>query len=161
MKGWWAKFWVLMDSESVLPFVWIYYIALLLWGIYATIWAQPINVVDQIMGHTVYNAWVWIQIPATLSVMTGLALRQDKAVAHEMSDRQLFRDYMGLWMQVGGHSCMFFVLLTFEIAAVAGGHWGDGAFSIFAIAPYVLGCLFLMLQTGRKAVFALVREGKR
>jgi hypothetical protein len=149
-----SRFWYLLDSESVRLFVWPYYFFLLLWGIYASIWAQPISIVEPALGHWFYNFWVWMQIPGTLSVMIGLVLRHGGKSVFEMTSPALFRDYLGLWMQFGGHSCMGFILAAYEIAAIRTAYWGQAVFSIFAIAPFVLGCAFLALQTARKLVVA-------
>lgn len=144
------RFWELLDSETVRLFVWPYYLALLAWGIYATIFAQPISVIEPVMGHAFYNLWVWLQIPGTLFVLVGLVMRHGGKPLHEMGPVLLFSDYLGLWMQTGGHACMGLLLLAYEVAIVRGGFWGQPLFSFFAIAPFVLGCMFLALQTGRK-----------
>lgn len=145
-----ARFWELLDSESVRLFVWPFYAGLLCWGIYGTFFSAPIQIVYPVMGKLLYNAWVWINIPGTVSVMVGLALRHGGKPIAEMTGPMLFSDYMGLWLQLGGHMCMFFALLAYEVSAVRGVYWGYAAFSIFALAPYVLGCFFLALQTARK-----------
>lgn len=131
-------------------FVWPFYLGLLCWGIYGTFFSAPIPIVYPVMGNLLYSAWVWINIPGTLSVMIGLAMRHGGKPIAQMTAPMLFRDYMGLWLQLGGHMCMFFALLAYELAAVRGAYWGYAAFSIFALAPYVLGCFFLALQTARK-----------
>lgn len=149
-----GQFWHILDSESVRLFVWPYYLALLAWAVYAAAWAQPIAFVEAVMGHTFWNLWVWIQIPGTLSVMIGLGLRHGGKPVAQMSAPALFSDYLGLWMQLGGHLCMGFVLAAYEIAAVQGAYWGQATFSIFVVAPFVLGCIFLALGTGRKLWYA-------
>lgn len=143
-------FWELLDSETVRLFVWPFYMGLLSWGIYATFWAQPIAFVEDVMGHAFYNLWVWTCIAGTLSVMLGLALRHGGKSVLQMTAPMLMSDYIGLWMQLGGHTCMGFVLLAFETSAVKGAYFGQSVFSVFVIAPYVLGCFFLALQTARK-----------
>jgi hypothetical protein len=139
-----TSFFEQLDSESVRLFVWPYYIALLAWAIYATLAAQPITSVE--------IAEVWMTIPGTLFVMIGLVLHHGGKPIHEMSGPQLFKDYLGLWMQVGGHVCMFFVLLAFDITAI--GIWSQATFvghaTVFILGPYVLGCVYLALQTIRK-----------
>jgi hypothetical protein len=145
-----SRFWELLDSESVRLFVWPYYLALLAWGLYAAFFAQPISLIEPTMGHLFYRIWCWVQIPGTLFVLVGLVLRHGGKPIAQMGPVLLFRDYLGLWMQMGGHACMGLVLLAFEVAAVKGAYWGQATFSVFAIAPYVLGCVFLTIQTGRK-----------
>lgn len=144
------RFWEMLDSETVRLFVWPFYTGLLAWGIYATFWSAPVQIVETVMGHTVYNAWVWLTIAGTLSVMTGLVLRHGGAPIGKITNPQAERDYIALWLQTGGHACMFCVLLAFEVAGVNGSYWGQATFSLFAIAPYVLGVLFLGMQTARK-----------
>lgn len=151
----------MLDSENVRLFVWPYYISLLAWGVYATIWAWPINVVEPVMGRTAYLIWVWMFIPGTLFVMIGLVLRHGGKPIAEMGPVLLFSDYLGLWMQLGGHACMGLLLFAYEVSIVKGGFWGQPLFSFFAIAPYVLGCVFLTAQTGRKLRYGVLlhRDG--
>lgn len=149
-------FWRQLDSESVRLFVWPFYFGLLCWGIYATIWAWPLSVVEPVMGHSVYLVWLWLHIPGTLFVMVGLILRHGGKPIDEMGPILLFGDYLGLHMQRGGHICMCLLLFMYEASIVAGSFWGQPLYSFFAIAPYVAGCAFLALQTHRK-----IRHGER
>lgn len=146
----WVSFWSLLDSENVRLFVWPYYMSLLTWGIYAAVWAQGITIVEPEMGHTVYVAWVWAHITGTLSVMIGLLLREGGKTLAEMTTFMLFRDWVGLWMQLGGHFCMGLVLIAYEVSGVRGAYFGQGVYSLFLVPPYIIGCTFLCLQTGRK-----------
>jgi hypothetical protein len=145
-----ARFWELLDSETVRLFVWPFYFGLLAWGIYAVFWAEPPTLIKDALGPPVYNVWNWCNIVGTLSVMAGLILRHGGAPIGQLTNPQAERDYLGLILQTGGHATMFLVLLAYEVAGVMGAYWGQGAFSLFAIAPYVIGCLFLALQTLRK-----------
>ncbi|CAA0134551.1 Uncharacterised protein [Mycolicibacterium vanbaalenii] len=144
------RFWALLDSETVRLFVWPFFIGLLCWGIYGTFFSAPIQFVYPVMGEAWYNIWIWMHIPGPAAVLAGLMMRRGGTPIAQMSTPMLFRDYMGLWLQLGGYVTMFFALLYYEISAIQATHWGASAFSVFALAPYVLGCLFLALQTGRK-----------
>jgi len=148
------QFWTLLDSENVRLFVWPYYIALLAWGIYAAAWADAISIVEPEMGHVAYVAWVWAHIVGTLSVMSGLLLREGGKTLAEMTTVALFRDWMGLWLQLGGHFCMGLVLSLYEVAGFRGAYFGQGVYSLALVPPFIIGCTFLCLQAGRKLVRA-------
>lgn len=141
-----AALWKAILTEQVRPFVWLYYIALCVWGIYGTFFAAPATYVLPVMGQLVYDAWVWLQIVATLIVMCGLTL-EDTA-----KSIRLIRH--GVHLQTGGHACMFWVLLAYEVSAINATVWGEGTYSIFVISPYVVGCLLLTLQGIVKIVTA-------
>lgn len=145
-----SRFWQLLDSETVRLFVWPFYFGLFCWGVYGSVWAQPLALVEDTMGHVFYDLWVWTCLAGTLTVLTGLAMRHGGKSITEMTGPMLLSDYIGLWMQVGGHICMGLVLFAFEVAAIDGSYFGEAVFSVFAIAPYTLGCAFLALQTLRK-----------
>lgn len=153
----WAVFWELVDSDSVRPFIYLYYVPLFGWGVFATIFL-PFEAIEPVMGGVVANLWVWTQIPATSSAMLGLALRHGGTPISEMSRLLLFRDWWGLGMQFGGHACMCLVLLGFEIAGINllrsltmdSPYWWLLAFAVFAISSYVIGCFLLSLQVARK-----------
>lgn len=133
-----AALWKAITTDRVRPFVWLYYIALLAWGIYGTFFAAPATYVLPVMGHLVYDAWVWLQVVATTIVMFGLWI-EDTA-----ESIRLIR--AAIHLQTGGHACMFFVLLAYEVSAVNATAWGEGTYSIFVISPYVIGCLLLAAQ---------------
>jgi hypothetical protein len=144
------RFLEMVDSETVRLFLWPFYFALLCWGVYASFFAAPIQFVYPVMGRVLYDVWVWIFIPASLFVMIGLAIRHGGKSLAEMTTPMLFTDYVGLWMQLGGHVSVFFAATAFEVSAIKAAPWGLAAFPIFLLAPYVPGCLFLAVQTGRK-----------
>lgn len=135
--------WKAVHSDKVRPFIWVYYIPLLLWGVYGTFFAGPATYVQPVMGRIVYDAWVWLCMVATAIVLIGLGV-EDAA----KGDEHLIRT--GVVLQGSGHAGMFWVLFSYEVSAVGATYWGQGTFSIFAIAPYVVGCLLLALQSVAK-----------
>ena len=164
IRGFWATFWRLIDEDSVRPFVIVYYVPLLAFGVVAIVIAVVLSVAS-IPSAILAVLWVWAQVPATLSAMVGLYLRHGGTPVAEMSALLLFRDWIGLGMQLGGHACMVVVLLAFELVAgsiVALGPAGIAAgvlgvliwwiilFAMAAISSYVIGCTLLSLQVIRK-----------
>lgn len=139
-----------LNSDSVIPFVWVYYIWLFTFGILATVIFDPTGVVDRQLGRATYHGWVATCVMGTASVMLGLILRHGSTSVDSMTGRQLFSDWFGLWMQWGGHAGMFLVLLAFEIAGLSDPNQRLDPFVLFAIAPYVQGCFILWLTTSMK-----------
>lgn len=163
IRGVWARFWDLVDGDSVRPFIWLYYVPLLAFGAVVLV-ALSLNAAA-IQPVALAILWIWVQVPATFAAMAGLALRHGGAPLHEMTTLLLFRDWIGLVMQLAGHLCMSVVLLAFELVAggvVALGPAGitEGAigvliwwiilFAMFAISSYIVGCVLLSLQVARK-----------
>lgn len=151
-----AVLWKAVFTEQVRPFVWLYYIPLWLWGCFGTLFAAPATFVKPVMGLMVYDFWVWLCWLGTTVVMCGLYL-EDKAKARNTEDDALVRGDLvvlpdklsrtSISLQTSGHSAMFFVLLAFEVSAVAKIPWEDGnTFSIFVTSPYVVGCALLTAQ---------------
>lgn len=130
--------WRALRTDKVRPFVWLYYIALFVWGVYGTFFSAPATYVLPVMGNIVYDGWTWLHIIATSVVMCGLWI-EDKA-------RSLRLIRAAVHLQTGGHGCMFFVLLSYEASAVDATAWGEGTYSIFLVSPYVVGCLLLAAQ---------------
>jgi hypothetical protein len=148
-----SRFWELLDSETVRLFVWPFYLALLAFGVYAVLWLNPINALSGSMGVFHYKLWVFAQIVGTGTVLSGLVMRHGGKSLTQMTTPLLFFDWMGLVFQMFGHLCMFWVLLDFEIYAARTIVWGQDVlriYAIFALCPYVLGCVFLALQVWRK-----------
>ena len=149
---WLTKLKQLLLSDKVRPFIWIYYFPLWAWGIYGTFFAAPVSYVRPVMGALVYDLWIWLDLIGTSIVMCGM--RFEDAAASTMDDVQRrWKERAWVRLQAGGHGCMFFVLLAYEISAVYSTTWSDIAtFSIFALSPYVVGCLLLMVQGIAKSV---------
>jgi hypothetical protein len=103
--------------------------------VYGTFFSEPIDIIQPDMGHAAYDAWVWMHIVGTLAVMLGLVIPDKKA---------------GLVMQLGGNICMGCVLFAYELSSVTNSYWGRGTYSVFIVAPYVIGCLFLSATCVRK-----------
>jgi hypothetical protein len=141
-----ARFWELIDSESVRAFVWPYYLAFLTWGIYGTFFAAPVTIVYPVMGPLMYNLWIWSCIAGPAAVMLGLMLGPIIGLAGHREEGV----YAGLLMQVFGNAGVALVLFAFEFSGIYGAYWGLAAFSLFIIPPYVLGCVTLTLQAARK-----------
>lgn len=145
-----ARFWVLLDSETVRLFVWPFYSFLLLLGIYGLVWADRPLLIEATMSPQVYTAWNVFLICAALAVIAGLVLRHGGAPIGQLTNPQADRDYLGLILQTGGHATMCLDLLAYEIAGVQGTQWGQNVPSLFFVPPVIIGCLFLTVQTFRK-----------
>lgn len=135
-----SRIYALLTSTQVRPFIWLYYIPLMLWGIYGTFFSAPITFVRPVMGLTAYNAWIWLHIAGPLVVMCGMRFE-------DISKRGRL-GYWGIGMQTGGHFAMFWVLLAYEMSAtVAAIRTPVIMYSCFALSPYVIGCLLLSAQS--------------
>lgn len=144
----------LIDSDSVRPFIWFYYAPLLLFGIYGA-WLMPSTAVQDVMGHTFAEVWIWVQIPATLACLIGLWMRHGDQCIEEMGTAPLLKDWLGLWLQLGGHICMNQVLFAYEFAIFSlygTPYWHVAAYGAFAISSYVIGTAILAAQCAHKIV---------
>lgn len=130
----WQRLRAILKSDSVRLYVWPYYIAICAWGLYGSIFALPNTVVEPVMGHAVYNLWVWLCVAGPALAMSGMLTRGAKG------------RYFGEFMQLGGNACVAFVLAAFEYSALVGTPWGRGSVVVFIIPPYILGCTFLALR---------------
>lgn len=140
-----AGLWDAVNTDKVRPFVWIYYLALWVWGIYGTFFAAPVTYVQPVMGEMVYDWWVWLNIIGTSMVMISLYF-EPKAARHSHCRTREYLLRTLIQIQTGGHACMFFVLLAYEYSAIDATSWGQGTYSVFVIWPYVIGCLLLTVQ---------------
>lgn len=155
----WAKFWELLENDSVRPFVSMYYAPWLVWAVLAVFWFPPVTIIETVMGHQVYVAWVWLAIPGTLAPMIGMALRHGGSAYEDMTRPLLFADWMGLWMQATGHAVMCVLLVLFEYSAITGAldykatqglYAGMTILVAFLLSSYMLGTALLSAQCLRK-----------
>jgi hypothetical protein len=114
LKAWWFK---VLRNESVRSFISPYCVVWLLFAVPATFVLPPIKTFSDIMGMDGYLFWVWAAIPANAAPIVGLAMRHGGQNITDMSVRLLFRDWMGLIMQILGHSVCFLLLVWFEVTA--------------------------------------------
>ena len=159
LRSFWELFWGLIDSDSIRPFVNLYYAPLLVFSVVAIVF-MPAPIDNPMVGDLPVEMWVWVQMGATTAAMTGLALRHGGTSVADMSTLQLRRDWFGLCLQAGGHAAMCVMLLEFEIAVgkfLASGAlpistliWWLLAFGCAAISSYVIGTGLLALQCLRK-----------
>lgn len=150
-----------IESNSVRHLIPVFYTPWLLWAILATFWLPPVTIIQQAMGHSTYVFWLWLTIPGTLAPMVGLWLRDGGTDIEDMNSPILRKDWWGLALQWGGHSCMAVLLLLFEISAVKGALAYDGPssyagmtiFAAFVLSSYNFGLFMLALQI----LFKLIR----
>jgi hypothetical protein len=139
-----------LDSDSVRAFIPLYYAPILVYALLAIAWPTASLAVKPVMGETLTQIWVWVQVPFTILPMAGLALRHGGTPTLEMTTPLLARDWWGLGMQLAGHAVMFWVLLAFVVAAMAGPYWWILIYCGFLISSYVGGCALLSTQVLRK-----------
>lgn len=153
-----SRFWSLIQSDSVRPFISLFYAPWLMWALLAAFVFPPVQIIQEQMGHGVYVAWVWISIPGTLAPIIGLQMRHGGASIEEMNSPLLFRDWMGLFLQWGGHSCMCVLLILFEVSATLAAlnysgpnnYAGVTIFAAFLLSAYMFGTALLAVQCLRK-----------
>jgi hypothetical protein len=157
------RVWKLIDSDSVRPFVYLYYAPLLIFSAIAAV-LVPLYIRTHSVGDIPIFWWVWVQLISTNAAMGGLWLRHGDMPVSEMNTWLLRRDWLGLCLQTAGHAAMCMMLLEWEIAVVkvllSGGLpitdpitgliWLLLAYAAAAIASYVIGTAFLTLQCLRK-----------
>lgn len=158
-RGIWARFWELIENDSVRPFISMYYMPWLVWAVLATFWFPPVSIIETAMGHQVYVAWVWVTIPGTLAPMVGMALRHGGSPYAAIATPLLFADWMGLVMQATGHAVMCVLLVLFEYSAIVGVldymkdqglYAGMTILVAFLLSSYMLGTGLLSAQCLRK-----------
>lgn len=140
----------MLENDSVRPFIWLYYVPLLTYGMFAVAWPKATSIIDPTLGEAGARLWVAACIAGTTTAMVGLGLRHGGTPAADMSTALLRQDWLGLWMQTGGHAAMFVVLLSFEVAALSSPYVWLVVFCVFAVSSYVIGCVLLTLQCARK-----------
>ncbi|MCG5431257.1 hypothetical protein LV457_03000 [Mycobacterium sp. MYCO198283] len=155
LKAWWLS---KLDSDSVRDWIPPYCTAWLVWALFATFLFPPVPTIVATMGDAGYWAWVWTAVPANLAPIVGLRMRHGGSAIEDMSDRLLFRDWMGLIFQATGHAVCFVLMVMFQVAAWIAAWTYDGpatyaGMTIFAasmLLPWTGGTLLLSAQTVRK-----------
>lgn len=141
----------LLFSDKVRPFVWIYYVALFVWGLIGVTFTVPITYVLPVMGDSMYHAWIWLHLIGTSMVMSAMRIEDKVRLRPESSKRnRLWR--IAIQIQTAGHACMFFVLSAYELSAVYLLQNGVATYGIVLVLPYVCGCFLLVIQGLAKSI---------
>jgi hypothetical protein len=149
---------VLLASDSVRTFIWICYGCFFVWGVYGSFFAYPIDLIADPMGQLVYNVWMWTPLVATLVALGGLVLRHGGSPADEIKPPLLRMDFLGLWMQVGGHAAMTVVLAVYIGTAFYGAESGQPIISAICFVAYLVGAAFLTAQCLYKISLGRLRQ---
>lgn len=149
IRNWFKE---LLRSDSVRTFVWGYYFWFIAGSIHLTFFSYPIKLISEPMGLWVYDAWAWMPLLAAPVALGGLALRHGGSPADNIRGPLLRKDFLGLWMQVGGHACMTVVLAVFIGTAIYGAEPGQPTPSAYWLAAYLMGVGFLTAQCVYKIV---------
>lgn len=155
-SGFWAKFREDIWNDSVRPFIWMYYLPLLSYGLFSVVFPKATSIMDGTLGAFGSRLWVAACITMTITAMIGLGLRHGGTPLTEMTTPLLRQDYLGLGMQATGHAAMSLVLVALEIAALRCPYVWYLVPCVFAISSYVFGCLVLCLVCVGK-----VRKGRQ
>jgi hypothetical protein len=155
LKVWWLN---KLDNDSVRQWVPPYCAAWLTWALLATFWLPAVPTIEPIMGHLAYVLWVWLAIPGNLFPTIGLWMRHGGSAVGDMSNRLLFRDWMGLILQATGHAACHVLLVMFQISAwvAVANYTGPSAyagmtlFCAIMLTPWTFGVLLLCAQCVRK-----------
>lgn len=147
----------LLRSDSVRNFVWLYYAWFIIASIHLTFFSYPVSLIVEPMGLVVYDAWAWMPLFAAPAALGGLALRRGGTSPDAIHGQLLRRDFLGLWMQVGGHACMTVVLAVFIGTALYGAEPGQPTPSAYWLGAYLMGVLFLTAQCAYKIVLGRAR----
>lgn len=142
----------LLKSDSVRNFIWLYYFWFIAASMDLTFYSYPIALIVEPMGQWVYNAWAWTPLIAAPVALAGLFLRYGGSPAEAIPSPLLRRDFLGLWMQIGGHTCMSVVLAIFIVTAWIGRAPHQPIPSAYWLMAYFMGVGFLAAQCVYKAI---------
>lgn len=156
----WLKGWLIetLDNDSVRKWVPPYCAVWLSWSLLALAYFPPISTISETMSVPGYYTWVVIAIPANLAPIVGLWMRHGGSAIKDMSNRLLFRDWMGLGFQATGHITCHVLMLMFQVSAW-GAAWtytgpsqyaGMTIFAATMLLPWTGGTLLLFAQCLRK-----------
>jgi hypothetical protein len=150
------KLLALLASDSVRTLVWLYYFWFIVGSLDLITYSDPIKLIVDPMGLLIYEVWAWMPLFAAPFALIGLYLRHGGSPADEIDGRLLRQDFLGLWMQVGGHACMTVVLGVYIGTGWYGRDPHQAVPSIYWLSAYFMGVAFLTAQCLYK-----IRLGRR
>ena len=145
----------LLRSDSVRNLIWVYYFWFIVGSIHLAFFSYPIRIIVGAMGQFVYNAWAWMPLVAAPVALIGLAIRHGGSPVDDIQGRLLRQDFLGLWMQIGGHGLMCIVLAVYIGTAIYGADPHQPIPSAYWLCAYLMGCGFLAMQCFYKVLIGM------
>lgn len=144
----------LLRSDTVRTFVWLYYLWFIAGSVHLVFFARPLKLLEESMGG-LYTAWAWLPLIAAPTALIGLALRHGGSPADDIRGPLLRKDFLGLWMQAGGHTAMTLVLAVYVASVFYGADVGQPTPSAYWLSAYFISCAILAAQCGYKIVLGM------
>ena len=133
------RFWSAVDSESVSPFQWLFYMAFGIGGLYDLVMRVPAAHADPHMSSVVYHMWLWLNVLAPPVALIGKGLRGNWT-------------YVGMWMQLTGDVGVTGALMGYLAGEFAVIGLGEGNYSISMALAAIMATGMLALRDVRRLI---------
>lgn len=135
----WRELMDIIDSRTVRLFQALMYLGWATFGLYAVLFAEPVEVVDRAMGNVAYTTWVGVNILGPLMVAIGCYLARGTRVAGQLTSRAA----NGLVLQLFGDIAVTLMLVAYWGATLYSAWWGKGVHALFTYTC-LSGCALLL-----------------
>lgn len=134
------RFWSAVDSESVSPFQWLFYMAFGIGGLYDLVMRVPPAHVDpHAMAMPSYHMWLWLNALAPPIALVGKGLHGNWT-------------YVGMWMQLTGDVGVTGALASYLAGEFAVIGLGEGNYSVSMSIAATMATGMLTLRDVRRLV---------
>lgn len=130
-----ARFWQLIDSETVRLYQAVMYTCYCAAGVYMASFGRAPSTVQQAMGMHAHYTWIGLMMACPLIVLVGT----------RASNR-----WTGLWLQLGGNLGIVAALAAYVTAVLQSPWWGTGAFAVWGYVGLTICTAGIILRDGRR-----------
>ena len=134
------RFWDAVDSESVSPFQWLFFLAFGIGGLYDLIMnVPPLHVDPHAASMPSYHMWLWLNALAPPIALIGKGLRGSWT-------------YVGMWLQLTGDVGVTGALLSYLAGEFAVIGLSEGNYSLSMAIAAIMATGMLALRDIRRLV---------
>jgi hypothetical protein len=130
-----ARFWQLIDSESVRLYQAVMYTCYFAAGVYMASFGRAPSTVQQAMGTHAHYVWIALMVCCPLLVLLGA---------------RVSNKWAGLWLQLGGNVGVGSALAAYVAAVLQSPWWGTGAFAVWGYVGLTICTGAIILRDGRR-----------
>lgn len=137
-----ARFWALIDSETVRLYQAVMYTCYAFAGIYMASYGRPPSTVQRAMGEWAHTTWVVLMVTCPLLVLLGARFFNRDSGARNR--------YSGLWLQLGGNLGVTLALAAYVASVLKSPWWGTGVFAVWGYAGLTICNAVIVLRDARR-----------
>lgn len=144
----WLSFLVTLDAESIRNFQAMYYVFIMVGGLYLLCFAQlPPQPIEDTLGRPIYVGWLLLNIICPIMMFIGRRLTARASVAEPGAGNP---GVGGAWLQLAGDGGIWGAICIYIMCVFSASWWGQGLYAVFFVGMGVPGGAMFTYRSYRR-----------